>query len=75
MTVRSNEDINDMEINKKKKVGAGFGVMILREDKILLGRRHIDPEKADSELRGGEVQWRTRGHGTRRDSGVEMVRS
>ncbi len=40
----------------KKKVGAGFGVMLLRENKVLLGRRHIDPEKADSELRG-EGTW------------------
>ncbi len=34
------------------KVGVGFGVMILREGKILLGQRHIDPAKADSELHG-----------------------
>ncbi len=35
-----------------KKVGAGFGVMLLRDGKVLLGRRHTDPEKADSELNG-----------------------
>lgn len=40
----------------KKRVGAGFGVMILREGKILLGRRHADAEKADSELHG-EGTW------------------
>ena len=40
----------------KKKVGAGFGVMILKDRKILLGRRHDDAEKADSELRG-EGTW------------------
>ncbi|MFA6094603.1 MAG: NUDIX domain-containing protein [Candidatus Paceibacterota bacterium] len=40
----------------KKKVGAGFGVMLLKDNKILLGRRHVDPEKADSELRG-EGTW------------------
>lgn len=34
----------------KKKVGAGFGVMLLKDGKVLLGRRHIDPEKADTEL-------------------------
>lgn len=34
------------------KVGVGFGVMIFREGKILLGQRHIDPAKADSELHG-----------------------
>ena len=35
-----------------KKVGAGFGIMLLRDGKVLLGRRHVDPEKADSELDG-----------------------
>ncbi len=47
--MRSNDKIN-------KKVGAGFGVMLLKEGKVLLGRRHIDPDKADSELRG-EGTW------------------
>lgn len=37
---------------QKKNVGAGFGVMLLKDGKILLGKRHIDPEKADSEIRG-----------------------
>ncbi len=36
----------------EKKIGVGFGVMILREGKILLGRRHDDPEKASSLLNG-----------------------
>ncbi len=40
----------------KKRVGAGFGVMLLKDNKILLGRRHQDPLKADSELRG-EGTW------------------
>jgi len=40
----------------KLKVGAGFGVMLFKEGKILLGRRHADPEKADSEL-NGEGTW------------------
>ena len=34
------------------KVGVGFGVMILREGKVLLGHRHDDPEKASSLLNG-----------------------
>ncbi len=45
--------------NKKpqKKFGVGFGVMMLNsEGKLLLGRRHEDPDKADSELRG-EGTW------------------
>jgi 8-oxo-dGTP diphosphatase len=37
---------------ENKKVGVGFGVMILREGKVLLGKRHENPEKADSELAG-----------------------
>lgn len=41
---------------KPKKIGAGFGVMILKEGKVLLGQRHVDPAKADSEL-NGEGTW------------------
>jgi len=40
----------------EKKVGVGFGVMILKDDKVLLGQRHIDPQKADSKLHG-EGTW------------------
>ena len=39
-----------------KKIGVGVGVMILKEGKILLGKRSDDPEKADSELHG-EGTW------------------
>lgn len=39
-----------------RKIGVGLGVMILKEDKILLGLRHGDPAKADSELHG-ENTW------------------
>ena len=39
-------------MSEKKRVGAGFGVMLLRDNKVLLGRRHVDPEKADSLLHG-----------------------
>jgi len=39
-----------------KKVGVGVGVMILKDGKVLLGRRHSDPEKASSALRG-EGTW------------------
>lgn len=49
----------------KKRVGAGFGVMLLRNGKVLLGRRHSDPDKADSAFRsagewslpGGKLDW------------------
>lgn len=41
---------------ENKKVGVGVGVMILKEGKILLGQRHHDPAKADSEM-GGEATW------------------
>ena len=34
------------------KIGVGFGVMLLKDGKILLGKRHEDPDKADSLLNG-----------------------
>jgi len=40
----------------KNKVNAGVGVLILKNGKILLGKRHEDPDKADSELHG-EGTW------------------
>jgi 8-oxo-dGTP diphosphatase len=40
--------------NQKPKIGVG--IMILRDNKVLLGRRHDDPEKASSELHG-ESTW------------------
>jgi ADP-ribose pyrophosphatase YjhB (NUDIX family) len=50
---------------EKKRVGAGFGVILKREGKILLGLRHPDPDKADSAFRssgewclpGGKLEW------------------
>jgi len=39
-----------------KKFGVGVGVMILRKNKVLLGQRHFDPVKADSDLHG-EGSW------------------
>ena len=39
-------------MSDKKRVGAGFGIMLLRDGKVLLGRRHDDAEKADSLLHG-----------------------
>ena len=43
-------------MSENKKVGVGFGVMILKKGKVLLGKRHEDPEKASSELHG-EGTW------------------
>lgn len=43
-------------MEEKKRVGVGFGVMMIRHEKVLLGRRHTDPSKADSELHG-EGTW------------------
>ena len=42
--------------NKTYKTGVGCGVVLVRGNKILLGKRHDDPEKADSELHG-EGSW------------------
>lgn len=39
-------------MTENNKVWVGFWVMILRDGKVLLGQRHIDPAKADSELHG-----------------------
>jgi len=39
-----------------KKMGCGFGVMIIKDNKVLLGQRHVDPEKASS-LMNGEGTW------------------
>lgn len=36
--------------------GAGIGVLVINKDQILLGLRHHDPAKADSELKG-EGTW------------------
>lgn len=41
---------------ENKKPGIGVGVMILKNNKILLGKRHYDSQKADSELHG-ESTW------------------
>lgn len=50
---------------EKKRVGAGFGVILEKGGKILMGRRHVDPDKADSAFRsagewclpGGKMEW------------------
>ena len=38
------------------KMGIGVGIMMLRDGKVLLGKRSDDPEKADSDLHG-EGTW------------------
>ena len=48
-----------------KKIGVGFGVILEKKGKILLGKRHPDPDKADSVFRsagqwclpGGKLDW------------------
>jgi len=45
------------KMNKNgQKPGVGVGVMLLKGNKVLLGQRHKDPQKADSELHG-EGTW------------------
>jgi len=52
----------------KKNARVGVGIMILKDNKVLLGKRHTDPDKADSELHGegtwtmpgGKVDYRER---------------
>ena len=40
----------------ERRVGAGIGVMLIRDDKVLLGKRHEEPKKASSSLHG-EGTW------------------
>ena len=50
---------------EQKRVGVGVGVVLVRNGKILLGKRHSDPNKADSAFRsagqwclpGGKIEW------------------
>lgn len=44
------------ETEIKKRMGIGFGVMMLKDGKVLLGHRHEDAEKASS-LMHGEGTW------------------
>ena len=52
-------------MEEKKRVGAGFGVILEKDGNILLGMRHPDPDKADSAFRsagewclpGGKLEW------------------
>lgn len=39
---------NQLVIKEKKKIGAGLGVILIKNGKILLGKRNPDPKKADS---------------------------
>ena len=43
-------------MEQKLRVGVGFGIAVVRDGKVLLGRRHEDPAKADSEMHG-EGTW------------------
>ncbi|MBN2566710.1 NUDIX domain-containing protein [Candidatus Woesearchaeota archaeon] len=49
-------------MKRKRRPGVGVGIMLLRDGNVLLGRRHHDPEKADSELHG-EGTWTMPGGG------------
>ncbi|MFH1650162.1 MAG: NUDIX domain-containing protein [Candidatus Woesearchaeota archaeon] len=70
------------------KIGVGVGIMILRGGKVLLGRRHDNPKKAQSALHG-EGTWTMPGgkldtgetilegatRETREETGIEIVKS
>lgn len=45
-----------MSQSRNKKMGIGVGVMILKNNKVLLGKRNDDPDKADTMLHG-EGAW------------------
>lgn len=45
--------MSEIEETKVIKIsGVGVGVMILKDGKVLLGKRHHDPKKASSKLQG-----------------------
>ena len=43
-------------MTENNKIGVGFGIMILKNNQVLLGRRHSDPIRASSQLHG-EGTW------------------
>lgn len=43
-------------MENNKRVGAGFGIVLLKDGTVLLGKRHDDPVKASSMLHG-EGTW------------------
>ncbi len=45
-----------MEKSQNKQPGAGVGIMVIKNGRVLLGKRHSDPEKASSLLHG-EGTW------------------
>jgi 8-oxo-dGTP diphosphatase len=42
-------------VNDKPRPGVGIGVMLKRDNTVLLGHRHPDPEKAKSLLNGADT--------------------
>jgi 8-oxo-dGTP diphosphatase len=63
---------------EKKRVGAGFGVLLIRGGKVLLGKRHDDAVKASSALHG-EGTWTLPGgkmefHETLQEAGKREVK-
>ncbi len=49
-------------MEEQKKVGTGVGIMIVKDGKVLLGKRHEDPEKAQSSLKGAGTWAMPGGH-------------
>mgnify|MGYP001592182060 CR=1 FL=1 len=43
-------------MTENAKIGVGFGIMVLKNNQVLLGKRHSDPIKASSQLHG-EGTW------------------
>lgn len=77
-----------MAIETKKRVGAGFGIIVIKDGKLLLGKRHSDPKKADSELHGegtwtmpgGKFEWgetleEAAGRELKEETGMDLIKS
>jgi len=55
-TTPAKQSVQPIPIPEKKKIGVGIGILLMKKGKILLGKRHDNPIKADSELHG-EGTW------------------
>ena len=61
-----------MKKEQNRRPGAGIATLVLKDNKVLLGKRHTNPEKASSLLRG-EGTWTM--PGGKLDFGQDLVRA
>ena len=61
-----------MKKEQNRRPGVGIATMVLKDNKVLLGKRHVNPEKASSLLHG-EGTWTM--PGGKLDFGQDLVRA